>query len=321
MQAVKRVVEKVRPGHHEHHGETATGHHAGQPYAEKEYTNIPAQQQDVHPGVEDVMDPAPLYISDEYRGSGKLFGKQVLITGGDSGIGRSVAIHFAREGAAGVVIVYKGGPEDKDAMETVRLVAEEGAQCTALAADVGSPEACVKVIELAIKQLGSLDVLVLNAAEQHFTNSIADVTDEQLERTFRSNIFSMFYLTQAALPYLKSGASIITSSSVVSYKGEPELLDYSATKGAVTAFTRGLSQQLADKGIRVNSVAPGPIWTPLIPASFPKNKLSAWKQSAPIGRAGQPAEVAPSYVFLASDDSSYFSGQTLHPNGGHPVSA
>lgn len=281
--------------------------------------DCPMQRQD-QPGVEADMDPPPEYIKPEYKGSGKLSGKVALITGGDSGIGRAVAVHFAREGAKGLVIMYKGGPEDKDASATVKLVEAEGSQCLALVGDVGDPESCQRVVDTCLKMYGQLDILINNAAEQHYRHSIADITDEQLERTFATNIFGMFYMTKAALPHLKPGSSIVNTTSVTSYQGQPELLDYSSTKGCITAFTRSLSQQLADKGIRVNAVAPGPIWTPLIPATFPKMTLAKWQTSAPLG-AGQPSEVATCFVFLASEDGSYYTGQVLHPNGGMPVNS
>ncbi|KAJ9525116.1 hypothetical protein QJQ45_017317, partial [Haematococcus lacustris] len=209
--------------------------------------DCPMQRQD-QPGVEADMDPPPEYIKPEYKGSGKLSGKVALITGGDSGIGRAVAVHFAREGAKGLVIMYKGGPEDKDASATVKLVEAEGSQCLALVGDVGDPESCQRVVDTCLKMYGQLDVLINNAAEQHYRHSIADITDEQLERTFATNIFGMFYMTKAALPHLKPGSSIVNTTSVTSYQGQPELLDYSSTKGCITAFTRSLSQQLADKG-------------------------------------------------------------------------
>lgn len=239
-----------------------------------------------------------------------------LITGGDSGIGRAVAIFFAKEGAD-VAIAYLN--EEEDAQETRRLVEAEGRRCLALAGDVGDEGHCQEMIEQTVRELGRLDILVNNAAEQHPQESIEQITSEQLERTFRTNIFAMFYLTKAALKHLKEGAAIINTTSVTAYKGSPQLLDYSSTKGAIVAFTRSLSQSLVEQGIRVNAVAPGPIWTPLIPSTFPEDKVASFGADVPMKRPGQPEEVAPSYVFLASDDSSYISGQVLHPNGGNVV--
>lgn len=276
----------------------------------------PPQQQDQRPGIESEMTPRPQAIDRNYRGSGKLDGKIALITGGDSGIGRSVAIFYAREGAD-VAIVYLN--EHQDANETKRLVEQEGRKCLTIAGDLGDESFCQQAIQKTIAELGHLDILVNNAAEQHPQTTIEDITAEQLERTFRTNIFSMFFLTKAALPHLKEGAAIINTTSVTAYQGSPQLLDYSSTKGAIVAFTRSLSQALIEKGIRVNGVAPGPIWTPLIPSTFPPEKVASFGQQVPMQRAGQPEEVAPSYVFLASDDSSYMSGQILHPNGGNVV--
>jgi NAD(P)-dependent dehydrogenase (short-subunit alcohol dehydrogenase family) len=239
-----------------------------------------------------------------------------LITGGDSGIGRSVAILYAREGAD-VAIVYLN--EDTDARETKKLVELEGRKCLTIAGDIGDEQFCKQAVDETIKTFGHLDILVNNAAEQHPQESIENISAEQLERTFRTNIFSMFFLTKAALPHLKEGSVIINTTSVTAYKGSPQLLDYSATKGAIVAFTRSLSQGLVEKGIRVNGVAPGPIWTPLIPSTFPAEKVESFGAQVPMQRAGQPEEVAPSYVFLASDDSTYMTGQILHPNGGSVI--
>ena len=243
-------------------------------------------------------------------------GKAALITGGDSGIGRAVAIAFAKEGAD-VSVVYL--EEHKDAKETRRLVEEEGRKCFLIEGDVGQEEFCRKAVEQTVKDFGKLDVLVNNAAEQHLQDSIEKITAKQLERTFRTNIFSMFFMTKAVLKHLKKGAAIINTTSVTAYKGSPQLLDYSSTKGAITAFTRSLSQALADKAIRVNGVAPGPIWTPLIPSTFPAKDVETFGSDVPLGRPGQPEEIAPSFVFLACDDSSYMTGQILHPNGGTVV--
>jgi NAD(P)-dependent dehydrogenase (short-subunit alcohol dehydrogenase family) len=239
-----------------------------------------------------------------------------LITGGDSGIGRAVAIAFAREGAD-VAIAYLN--EHKDAEETKRLVEKEGRRCVTIAGDVGGEEFCRDTVARTVESLGRLDVLVNNAAEQHPQESISKITADQLERTFRTNIFSFFYMTKAALPHLRKGSAIINTTSVTAYKGNPQLLDYSSTKGAIVAFTRSLSMGLAEKGIRVNAVAPGPIWTPLIPSTFPEEKVETFGSDVPLKRVGQPEEVAPSYVFLASGDASYMTGQVLHPNGGTVV--
>jgi NAD(P)-dependent dehydrogenase (short-subunit alcohol dehydrogenase family) len=276
----------------------------------------PPQHQERQPGLESDMTPKPRSEKPDYKGSGKLEGKVALVTGGDSGIGKAAAIAFAKEGAD-VAIVYLN--EQKDAEETKCEIEQEGRRCVLIAGDVGDEQFCQSAIEQATKELGGLDVLVNNAAEQHPQESIEDITSEQLERTFRTNIFSMFYMTKAALKHLKEGSAIVNTTSVTAYKGSPELLDYSSTKGAIVAFTRSLSQALAEKGIRVNGVAPGPIWTPLIPSTFPPDKVASFGADVPLKRPGQPEELAPSYVFLASDDSSYMTGQILHVNGGSIV--
>jgi NAD(P)-dependent dehydrogenase (short-subunit alcohol dehydrogenase family) len=276
----------------------------------------PKQEQPRQPGREHEMTPRPKSQDEKQRGSGKLAGKVALITGGDSGIGRAVAIAFAREGAD-VAINYL--EEDRDAKETQGLLAEHGRKCLLLPGDVGDENVCRRLIDRTVKELGRLDILVNNAAEQHPQDSIEKITAEQLERTFRTNVFGYFFMTKAALKHLKKGSAIINTASVTAYKGSPQLLDYSATKGAEVAFTRSLSQSLAEKGIRVNGVAPGPIWTPLIPSTFPGEKVETFGSDVPMKRAGQPEEVAPCFVFLASDDSSYMTGQVLHPNGGSVV--
>lgn len=276
----------------------------------------PPQHQNQQPGLESEMTPRPQFDDSKYRGSGKLQGKVALITGGDSGIGRAVAVFYAKEGAD-VALVYLN--EHQDAEDTKRRVEAEGRRCVTIAGDIGDEKFCQEAVQQTVQQLGYLDILVNNAAEQHPQQSIEDITAEQLERTFRTNIFSMFFLTKAALPHLKQGSAIINTTSVTAFKGNQQLLDYSSTKGAIVAFTRSLSQSLVEKGIRVNGVAPGPIWTPLIPATFPEDKVKSFGAQVPMQRAGQPEEVAPSYVFLASDDSSYMSGQILHPNGGEVV--
>lgn len=276
----------------------------------------PPQQQARQPGVESEMTPRPQSEDPDHRGSAKLLNKVALITGGDSGIGRAVAIAFAREGAD-VAIVYLN--EHKDADETKRLVEKEGRRCVTIAGDVGREAFCQDTVTRTVESFGRLDVLVNNAAEQHPQESISKITADQLERTFRTNIFSFFYMAKAALPHLRKGSAIINTTSVTAYKGSAHLLDYSSTKGAIVAFTRSLSMGLAEKGIRVNAVAPGPIWTPLIPSTFPEEKVETFGSDVPLKRVGQPEEVAPSYVFLASSDASYMTGQVLHPNGGTVV--
>jgi len=277
---------------------------------------MPPQHQDRQPGIESQMTPRPEADDPEHRGSGKLSGKVALITGGDSGIGRAVAIAFAKEGAD-IAIAYLD--EDGDAEETKRLVEDHGRRCVAIAGDIGDEAHCREVVERTVSELGRLDCLVNNAAEQHPQESITDISAEQLERTFRTNIFAMFFMTKAALAHLGEGSAIVNTASVTAYQGSPQLLDYSSTKGAIVAFTRSLSQSLVGKGIRVNAVAPGPIWTPLIPSTFPADKVATFGSDVPMQRPGQPNEVATCYVFLASNDSSYIAGQVLHPNGGTVV--
>ena len=279
----------------------------------KEKKLQPPQHQQRQPGREYKMQPRPRAEDKAQRGSGKLRDKVAIITGADSGIGRAVAIAFAKEGAD-IAVVYL--EEQKDAIETRRLVEKHGRECLLIKGDVGQEEFCRKAVAQTVKKFGGIDVVVNNAAEQHPQDSIEKITEKQLERTFRTNIFSFFFMTKAAMKHLKKGAAIINTTSVTAYKGSPELLDYSATKGAITAFTRSLSQALADKYIRVNGVAPGPVWTPLIPSTFQAKEVETFGSDVPLGRAGQPEEIAPSYVFLASDDSSYMTGQILHPNGG-----
>jgi NAD(P)-dependent dehydrogenase (short-subunit alcohol dehydrogenase family) len=276
----------------------------------------PPQHQDQQPGMEYKLKPRPQSEDASYRGSGKLVGKVALISGGDSGIGRAVAIAFAKEGAD-VAIVYLN--EHKDAGETRSQVEEEGRTCHLIAGDIGDEEFCRNAVEQTIGTFDQLDILVNNAAVQYPQESITDITAEQLQRTFQTNIFSMFYLVKAAMPHLRKGSAIINTTSVTAYRGSPNLLDYSATKGAIVSFTRSLAQALVEKEIRVNAVAPGPIWTPLIAATFPPDKVASFGSDVPMGRAGQPEEVAPAYVYLASNDSSYITGQVLHPNGGEIV--
>jgi len=265
------------------------------------------------------MSPKPASEDWSYRPGGKLQGKTALISGGDSGIGRAAAICYAKEGAD-VAIAYRA--EHQDAEETKRRVEAEGRRCLLLAGDVGDEAFCKEAVAKTVAGLGKLDILINNAAEQHPQKDLEDIDAEQLERTFRTNIFGYFFLAKAALPRLReTKGCIINTASVTAFRGSPELLDYSATKGAIVAFTRSLSKALAKEGIRVNGVAPGPIWTPLISSTFPPDKVESFGKNVPLGRPGQPEEVAPSYVFLASDDSSYITGQIIHPNGGEIVNA
>lgn len=275
-------------------------------------SSIPPQHESAQPGHEAVMQPQPR-VHGPYRGADKLLNKVALISGGDSGIGRATAAAFAKEGADCVLLYLD---EHEDAAQTRTLVEEAGRRCLTWSGDIGSREFCRKAVEHAVAAFGTVDVLVNNAGEQHPVDDFLEITGEQLERTFRTNLFGYFYLTQAALPYMKAGSTIINTSSVAAYKGNPHLIDYAATKGAIIALTRSLSQALADRGIRVNAVAPGPIWTPLIPSTASSEGVAHFGQGVPLKRPGQPAEVAPCYVFLASEDSSYMTGQVLHPNGG-----
>jgi NAD(P)-dependent dehydrogenase (short-subunit alcohol dehydrogenase family) len=276
---------------------------------------FPAKKID-KPGLEAELEPRPRYEAPRYKPAGKLTGKVALITGGDSGIGRAVAVHMAREGAR-IAIVYLEEHEDAD--ETLRLVQKEGSEGIKIAGDVGDETVCRRAVDETVKRFGRIDILVNNAAEQHEVHELGELTAQQIERTFRTNVFSFFFMAKAALPHMKEGASIINSTSITAFKGHKTLLDYSATKGAIVTLTRSLSETLLENGIRVNAVAPGPIWTPLIPASFDAEKTAKHGGSAPMERAGQPNEVAPCYVFLASEEASYISGQVLHPNGGTVV--
>jgi NAD(P)-dependent dehydrogenase (short-subunit alcohol dehydrogenase family) len=278
---------------------------------------LPPQTQDHQPGREDKMRPQPDYVP-KYAGCGRLKGKVALITGGDSGIGRAVAVAMAREGAK-IAIVYL--EEHKDANETAEAVEAEGSKAIKIAGDVGTESFCRDAVEKAVKEFGRLDILVNNAAEQHETEDFREIKAEQIERTFRTNIFSFFFMAKHALQHIKKGGSIINTTSVTAYQGHKTLLDYATTKGAIVSFTRSLSEALVKDGIRVNAVAPGPIWTPLIPASFDAERVAKHGSSVPMNRPGQPNEVAPCYVFLASEDASYISGQVLHPNGGNVVNS
>jgi NAD(P)-dependent dehydrogenase (short-subunit alcohol dehydrogenase family) len=277
---------------------------------------LPAQRQKRQPGRESEMTPKPKSEDREQRGSGKLLNKVALITGGDSGIGRAVAIAFAKEGAD-IAVSYLD--EHRDAEETRARVEKYGRRCILIPGDVTGEKFCRDIVNRTVRELGRLDVLVNNAAVQFPRGSIEEISSEQLEKTFRTNIFAMFYTTKAALKHLKKGSTIINTTSVTAYRGSAHLLDYSSTKGAIVSFTRSLSLALADKKIRVNAVAPGPIWTPLIPSTFPGDKVETFGSDVPLKRPGQPEEVAPAFVFLASDDSSYMTGQVLHPNGGEVI--
>ncbi len=272
----------------------------------------PPQQQPRQPGREGAMHPEPDYMP-RFPGAGRLRGQVALISGGDSGIGRATAIAMAREGAA-IAFIYL--EEDEDAEATARRIEAEDSRALALRGDIGEEAFCREAVDRTVSTFGRLDIVVNNAAEQHEYVDLTGLGAEQLERTFRTNVFGYFFLTKHALPHLGEGTSIINATSITAYKGHKTLIDYSATRGAIVSFTRTMAQVLVDRGIRVNAVAPGPVWTPLIPASFSAERTAHHGESAPMGRVGQPNEIAPSFVFLASDDASYMTGQVLHPNGG-----
>jgi len=281
-------------------------------------TKRPPQHQDRVPGTEQEMAPRPITDDTNYKGSEKLRDRVAIITGGDSGIGRSVATLYAKEGAD-VAIVYLD--EHEDANEVKERIEAIGRKCLLIAGDVGDESFCKEAIEKTLEEFGRLDIVVNNAGEHFPQENLEDISAEQLDRTFRTNVYSMFFLTKAALPHLQENSSIINTTSVTAYRGSSGLLDYSSTKGAIVAFTRSLATNLADRGIRVNGVAPGPVWTPLIPSSYGEDRVETFGQKVPMGRAGQPIEIAPSYVFLASKDAAYMTGQVLHPNGGEIINA
>jgi NAD(P)-dependent dehydrogenase (short-subunit alcohol dehydrogenase family) len=273
----------------------------------------PAQVQDKQPGMEKDMNPLPVYEDENHMGTGKLKGKVALITGGDSGIGRAVSIAYAKEGAD-IAIVYLD--ENSDAEETKARIEKEGVKCLLIKGDVGSEEFCNEAVEKTVKELGKLDILVNNVAEQHPSKSIKEISSEQLEQEFKTNFFSYFHFTKKALDYMKEGSAIINTTSINPYRGNANLLGYTSTKGAINGFTRSLAQQVVKDGIRVNGVAPGPIWTPLIPATFPEEAVEKFGTNTPMGRAGQPVELIGAYLLLASNEGSYMTGQTIHVNGG-----
>lgn len=273
----------------------------------------PPQTQDQQPGTETAMQPKPEFIRQSYRGTDKLKDKVAIITGGDSGIGRAVAVHFAREGADSVIVHLE---EDHDAAETSALVEAEGRRCLILKGDVGQSSFCQDVVDQTLNAFGKVNILVNNAAEQYDWDDVTDIPDDQLLRSFQTNIFSHFYMAKAALPLMRDGDTIISTSSINAFKGNNTLIEYSATKGAIQGLVRSLAVSLVKRGIRVNAVAPGPVWTPLIPASFDAEKVSGFGGQVPMDRAGQPSEMGPAYVYLASEESSYMTGQTVHLNGG-----
>jgi NAD(P)-dependent dehydrogenase (short-subunit alcohol dehydrogenase family) len=277
---------------------------------------FPEQEQE-HPGLDSEMQPEPDYGYETYRGYGRLEGKATIITGGDSGIGRAVALAFAREGAD-VLLSYLE-EEEPDAQETARVVEEAGKKAVKVPGDIVEEDQCRKIVERAVEEFGKIDVLVNNAAHQMTVNGIADVSSDLLDRTFKTNIYAMFWLCKAALPHLQEGGSIINVGSIQAYQPSPTLLPYSATKGAIITFTKGLAQEVVQYGLRANCVAPGPVWTPIIPASMPGEQTSQFGGTSPMGRPAQPAELAPAFVFLASQESSFVNGETLGVTGGQPL--
>lgn len=278
--------------------------------------SIPPQKQDKQPGFESLMNPRPIFEDDAYKPSNRLKDKVAVITGGDSGIGKAVAVAYAKEGA-NVAIIYLD--EHEDAEETKGIIEKIGGKCILIPGDVGNEEFCKNAVKKVMDTYKKVDIVINNAAVQYPQNSIEDITKEQLKKTFTTNIFSMFFMVKSCLPFLKEGSIIINTASITAYKGHKTLIDYSSTKGAIVSFTRSLSLSLVDRKIRVNAVAPGPIWTPLIPSSFSEQEVAKFGTNTTLGRPGQPAELAPAYVFLASAESSYISGQTIHINGGEII--
>ncbi len=274
---------------------------------------FPPQHQDTQPGMEYLMNPRPIFNNPYYRAAGKLIGKVAIITGGDSGIGRAVAVGFAKEGATVVIVYYN---EEKDAKETKEFIERIGGTCIILSGDVKKPDFCNKIVEETLKKFGKIDILVNNAGVQYQQKSLLNITDEQFDLTIKTNVYAMFYLTKAALKNMLPGGSIINVTSITTFKGEPELIDYVTSKGAIVGFTRSLATNLAKKNIRVNAIAPGVFWTPLQPACWEAEKIPTLGSDAPMGRAGHPYEIAPLFIYLACDDSSYVTGQVIHANGG-----
>ncbi|WP_027623874.1 SDR family oxidoreductase [Clostridium lundense] len=278
--------------------------------------SLPGQHQSKHPGMECTLNPKPIFDNPNYTASNKLNDKVALITGGDSGIGRAVAVAYAKEGANLAIVYYD---EHEDAEETKKIIESLGRKCLLIPGDITDNKFCNNAIQKTINEFKQLNILVNNAAVQYAQNSILDITDEQLEKTFKTNIFSMFYLVRAALPYLKEGSSIINTASITAYKGDERLIDYSCTKGAIVTFTRSMALSLAKMGVRVNAVAPGPVWTPLIPSSFDVGEVATFGTDTAMGRPAQPVELASTYVFLASNDASFITGEIVHVNGGKIV--
>ncbi len=280
--------------------------------------SVPEQKQDKQPGLESLMNPKPIFEDPSYKGSDKLKNKIAIITGGDSGIGKAVAIAFAKEGADLAIIYYD---EHEDAEETKKIIESKGRKCILIPGDITDDNFCKAAVQKTLQQFSKIDILINNAAVQYAQNSIEDITNEQLEKTFKTNIFSMFYMIKAVMPHFKPGSSIINTASITAYEGHETLIDYSSTKGAIVSFTRSLSLSLIGRNIRVNAIAPGPIWTPLIPSSFSPQKVGKFGSNTPIGRPGQPVELASAYVHLACNESSYVTGETIHINGGSFISS